>query len=72
MLEHWDNAVFGGQVAAHNMVSLEPDRRQHLPLPAFWSGQFGVNIKSVGVPSYADQVVIELPLAVRADAGVPA
>ena len=57
-LEHWDNAVFGAAVAAHNMVSLEPDRRPHLPLPAFWSGQFGVNIKGVGVRSFGDEIVI--------------
>jgi 3-phenylpropionate/trans-cinnamate dioxygenase ferredoxin reductase subunit len=57
-LEHWDNAVFGGRVAAHNMVSLESDRRPHLPLPAFWSGQFGVNIKGVGVGPFADKIVI--------------
>jgi hypothetical protein len=57
-MEHWDNAVFGAAVAAHNMVSLEPDRRPHLPLPAFWSGQFGVNIKGVGVQSFGDEVVI--------------
>jgi NADPH-dependent 2,4-dienoyl-CoA reductase/sulfur reductase-like enzyme len=57
VLEHWDNAVFGGQVAAHNMVSLEPDRRPHLPLPAFWSGQFGVNIKGVGVGPFGDEIV---------------
>jgi NADPH-dependent 2,4-dienoyl-CoA reductase/sulfur reductase-like enzyme len=58
VLEHWDNATFGGQVAAHNMVSLEPDRRPHLPLPAFWSGQFGVSIKGVGVGPFADEIVI--------------
>ena len=40
------------------MVSLEPDRKPHLPLPAFWSGQFGVNIKGVGVQSFGDEVVI--------------
>ena len=57
VLEHWDNAVFGGMVAAHNMVSLEPDRRPHLPLPAFWSGQFGVNIKGVGVGPFGDEIV---------------
>jgi NADPH-dependent 2,4-dienoyl-CoA reductase/sulfur reductase-like enzyme len=57
-LEHWDNAVSGAQVAAHNMVSLEPDRKPHLPLPGFWSGQFGVNIKGVGVQSFGDEVVI--------------
>jgi 3-phenylpropionate/trans-cinnamate dioxygenase ferredoxin reductase subunit len=57
-LEHWDNAVLGGKVAAHNMVSLEADRRPHLPLPAFWSGQFGVNIKGVGVAPFGDEIVI--------------
>ena len=56
-MEHWDNAVLGAEVAAHNMVSLEPDRRPHLPLPAFWSGQFGVNIKCVGVPPFGDEIV---------------
>lgn len=57
-LEHWDNAVLGAEIAAHNMVSLEPDRRPHLPLPAFWSGQFGVNIKGVGVAPFGDEIVI--------------
>ncbi len=55
--EHWDNAVFGAQVAANNMINLEVGRRPHLPLPSFWSGQFGVNIKSVGVCSYGDEIV---------------
>lgn len=56
-MEHWDNAVLGAEVAAHNMVSLEPDYRPHLLLPGFWSGQFGVNIKSVGVPPFGDEIV---------------
>jgi 3-phenylpropionate/trans-cinnamate dioxygenase ferredoxin reductase subunit len=56
-LEHWDNAVLGAEVAAHNMVSLESDRWAHLPLPAFWSSQFGVNIKSVGVCPFGDEIV---------------
>ena len=56
-MEHWDNAVLGAQVAAHNMVNPEPDHYPHLLLPGFWSGQFGVNIKSVGVPSFGDEVV---------------
>ncbi len=55
--EHWDNAVFGAEVAANNMISLETGRRPHLPLPSFWSGQFGVNIKSVGVCSFGDEIV---------------
>ncbi|WP_228000756.1 NAD(P)/FAD-dependent oxidoreductase [Nocardia australiensis] len=56
-MEHWDNAAFGAQVAANNMISLETDRRPHLPLPSFWSGQFGVNIKGVGVCSFGDEIV---------------
>nr|WP_236714226.1 oxidoreductase C-terminal domain-containing protein [Mycobacterium pseudoshottsii] len=55
--EHWDNAVFGAEVAANNMISLEMGRRPHLPLPSFWSGQFGVNVKSVGVCSFGDEIV---------------
>ncbi|MGC2570060.1 MAG: oxidoreductase C-terminal domain-containing protein [Candidatus Nitrosopolaris sp.] len=30
----------------------------HKYLPSFWSNQFGVNIKSVGVPSVADEIVL--------------
>jgi NADPH-dependent 2,4-dienoyl-CoA reductase/sulfur reductase-like enzyme len=56
-MEHWDNAVLGAEVAAHNMVNLEPERYPHLLLPGFWSGQFGVNIKSVGVPPFGDEIV---------------
>ncbi|MFG2919714.1 NAD(P)/FAD-dependent oxidoreductase [Kitasatospora sp. NPDC048298] len=57
-LEHWGNAVAQAEVAAHNMVSPEPLRRPHLAVPVFWSSQFGFNIKSVGVPTFSDQVVI--------------
>jgi 3-phenylpropionate/trans-cinnamate dioxygenase ferredoxin reductase subunit len=56
-LEHWDNAVSGAEVAATNMVNLETGRRPHLPLPSFWSAQFGVNIKGVGVCSFGDEIV---------------
>ncbi|MFI2263585.1 NAD(P)/FAD-dependent oxidoreductase [Streptomyces tubercidicus] len=57
-LEHWGNAVAQAEVAAHNMVSPGPRRIPHLSVPAFWSSQFGLNIKSVGVPTFSDQVVI--------------
>ncbi|MFF0108076.1 NAD(P)/FAD-dependent oxidoreductase [Streptomyces hirsutus] len=57
-LEHWANAVEQAQVAAHNMVSGQVDRWPHLSIPLFWSIQFGVNIKSVGVPTFADEVVV--------------
>jgi NADPH-dependent 2,4-dienoyl-CoA reductase/sulfur reductase-like enzyme/ferredoxin len=57
-LEHWGNAVTQAEVAAHNMISASTDRWPHLASPVFWSAQFGTNIKSVGVPTFADQVVI--------------
>jgi NADPH-dependent 2,4-dienoyl-CoA reductase/sulfur reductase-like enzyme len=57
-LEHWGNAVAQAEVAAHNMISHGADRRPHLWVPAFWSSQFGVNIKSVGVPPMGEEIMI--------------
>ncbi|MEV5708703.1 FAD-dependent oxidoreductase [Actinoallomurus sp. NPDC052274] len=57
-LEHWGNAVAQAEIAAHNMISDQAHRWPHLSLPVFWSNQFGTNIKSVGVPTFADEVVI--------------
>jgi 3-phenylpropionate/trans-cinnamate dioxygenase ferredoxin reductase component len=57
-VEHWDNAVKQAAVAAHNMVRPPAERSAHRALPAFWSNQFGLNIKSVGLPSIADELVV--------------
>jgi len=57
-LEHWGNAVDQAEIAAHNMVSAGPDLWPHVGLPTFWSTQFGVEIKSIGVPTFADEVVV--------------
>ncbi len=57
-VEHWANAVDQAQTAAHNMVCPPRERRAHDALPVFWSNQFGLNIKSVGVPSSAEEVVL--------------
>jgi NADPH-dependent 2,4-dienoyl-CoA reductase/sulfur reductase-like enzyme len=57
-MEHWGNAVEQADVAAHNMLSAGQDRRAHLALPTFWSVQFGTEIKSIGMPTCADEVVI--------------
>ena len=57
-VEHWGNAISQADVAAHNMVSGETERWPHLAVPKFWSVQFGTEIKSVGVPSVADEVAI--------------
>ncbi|MEU6890940.1 FAD-dependent oxidoreductase [Streptomyces sp. NPDC046557] len=57
-LEHWGNAVSQAETAAHNMLSVSTDRRPHIWVPAFWSSQFGVNIKSVGVPPMGTEIMI--------------
>ncbi|MFJ1730605.1 NAD(P)/FAD-dependent oxidoreductase [Streptomyces sp. NPDC088254] len=57
-LEHWGNAVAQAETAAHNMLSASADRVPHLWMPAFWSTQFGVNIKSVGVPTLGTDIVV--------------
>ncbi len=57
-VEHWGNAVEQATTAAHNMVCAPSARRAHRTLPAFWSNQFGVNLKSIGLPTVADEVVV--------------
>jgi NADPH-dependent 2,4-dienoyl-CoA reductase/sulfur reductase-like enzyme len=57
-LEHWSNAVEQAEVAAHNMLSGESDRRPYIHVPTFWSFQFGTGVKSVGVPAFGEEVAI--------------
>jgi NADPH-dependent 2,4-dienoyl-CoA reductase/sulfur reductase-like enzyme len=57
-LEHWGNAIAQAQIAAHNMLCDPSDRWAHLALPVFWSSQFGVNVKAVGLATFADELVI--------------
>jgi NADPH-dependent 2,4-dienoyl-CoA reductase/sulfur reductase-like enzyme/ferredoxin len=57
-LEHWGNAVDQAEIAAHNMISPSAERWAHLALPVFWSTQFGTEIKSIGVPTFADEVAL--------------
>jgi 3-phenylpropionate/trans-cinnamate dioxygenase ferredoxin reductase subunit len=57
-VEHWDNAVRQAETAAFNMLARPDERRPHDALPAFWSYQFGVNIKSLGVASGSDEIVV--------------
>ncbi len=57
-VEHWGNAVEQARTAAHNMICPPSARRAHKPLPVFWSNQFGLNIKSIGVPAMGDRIVV--------------
>ena len=58
VVEHWSHAVEQAATAAHNMLASPAARRPYLHLPAFWSNQFGVNIRSVGLPTFADSIVL--------------
>jgi NADPH-dependent 2,4-dienoyl-CoA reductase/sulfur reductase-like enzyme len=58
VVEHWSHAVEQAATAAHNMLAAPATRRPYHHLPAFWSNQFGVNIRSVGVPTVADSIVL--------------
>jgi 3-phenylpropionate/trans-cinnamate dioxygenase ferredoxin reductase subunit len=55
-LEHWENAAAQAKVVAHNLLCPPMRRVPHISVPSFWSIQFGDNVKSVGVPSFADEI----------------
>lgn len=57
-VEHWGTAVDHAAVAAATMLGVDGDRPRVTALPRFWSHQFGVSIKSVGVPAAADELVV--------------
>jgi NADPH-dependent 2,4-dienoyl-CoA reductase/sulfur reductase-like enzyme len=57
-VEHWGNAVAQAAHAGRNMLAPADDQRTYHHLPAFWSSQFGINIKAVGLSEGADAVAI--------------
>ncbi|MET0430369.1 MAG: FAD-dependent oxidoreductase [Microvirga sp.] len=56
--EHWGNAVAQAGHAARNMLAGDDDQRAYRHLPSFWSSQFGINIKGVGLTEGADTVAV--------------
>ena len=57
-LEHWGNAVEQGAFAGRVLAGDPSLKQPYGYLPAFWSSQFGTNIKSVGLADLADAVAI--------------
>ncbi|WP_457106555.1 NAD(P)/FAD-dependent oxidoreductase [Methylobacterium sp. P5_C11] len=57
-VEHWGNAVEQAAHAARNILAGPGGQRPYAHLPAFWSSQFGLNIKLVGLPEGADSVAV--------------
>jgi NADPH-dependent 2,4-dienoyl-CoA reductase/sulfur reductase-like enzyme len=58
VVEHWSHAVEQAATAAHNLLAPPSARQAYHHLPAFWSHQFGVSIRSVGLPTVADSIVL--------------
>jgi NADPH-dependent 2,4-dienoyl-CoA reductase/sulfur reductase-like enzyme len=56
-LGHWSNAVEQAEAAAATL--LFPDEpAAYRPVPSFWSDQYGVKFRSVGLPELADTVEV--------------
>ena len=54
--EHWEAAARQGVAAAKAMLGADPGP---VPLPSFWSDQYGLRIQYVGHAEHADDVHIE-------------
>ncbi|UHC18754.1 FAD-dependent oxidoreductase [Methylobacterium currus] len=57
-LEHWGNAVAQAAHAARAMLDGPDSVGPYAEVPAFWSNQFGLTIKSLGLTEGADAVAI--------------
>lgn len=54
-IEHWSNARDMGAVAARNLLVAADAREVFVAVPTFWSDQYDVKIKSVGLLKLADE-----------------
>ncbi|MGY1812278.1 NAD(P)/FAD-dependent oxidoreductase [Blastococcus sp. SYSU D00820] len=54
-IEHWTNATEQGAAAARRLLH-GPDVPAFVPVPSFWTDQFGTRIQGVGLPTLGDQV----------------
>ncbi|KAF0957005.1 NAD(P)/FAD-dependent oxidoreductase [Rhodococcus sp. T7] len=57
-VEHWSNARDMADRVAANLVVDHPGRAPLVSVPAFWSDQYDVKIKSVGYLRAADELVV--------------
>lgn len=57
-IEHWTNAAEGGAVAARNLVVGSAAAESYVPVPFFWSDQYGAKIQVIGRPRPDDEVVV--------------
>ncbi|MCU1690926.1 MAG: NAD(P)/FAD-dependent oxidoreductase [Frankiales bacterium] len=56
-VEHWSNAREMADHAVENLLAVPGDRSPYRPVPTFWSNQYDVQLKAVGLLSLADRFV---------------
>ncbi|MFE6104932.1 NAD(P)/FAD-dependent oxidoreductase [Streptomyces laurentii] len=56
-LGHWSNAAEQARAAAHNLLHPHTPVPYH-PVASFWSTQYGVRLRAVGLPRYADRTEV--------------
>ncbi|MEU2119858.1 FAD-dependent oxidoreductase [Streptomyces sp. NPDC016459] len=56
-LGHWSNAVEQAQTAAHNLLNPH-NPKAYRQVASFWTTQYGVRFRAVGLPRYADHTEV--------------
>jgi NADPH-dependent 2,4-dienoyl-CoA reductase/sulfur reductase-like enzyme len=57
-IEHWTNAAEQGEHAARSLRASPDDRHPFMPVPYFWSEQFGVRFQFIGTCRPGDEFVL--------------
>ncbi|WP_260844942.1 NAD(P)/FAD-dependent oxidoreductase [Streptomyces sp. SLBN-31] len=57
-LGHWSNAIEQAEAAAATLLAKEGELSPYLPVPSFWSDQYGVRFRSVGIPALGDEAEV--------------
>jgi NADPH-dependent 2,4-dienoyl-CoA reductase/sulfur reductase-like enzyme len=56
-VEHWLNAVEMGRAAAANLLAGRAEAMPFMPVPRFWSEQYGQRLQAAGMPGLGGEVV---------------
>jgi 3-phenylpropionate/trans-cinnamate dioxygenase ferredoxin reductase component len=57
-IEHWQVAAEAGVAAARSLVAGHPEAPSFVPIPYFWSDQYGIRFQVLGNPRGDDEVEI--------------
>jgi len=57
-IEHWEIAAGAGVAAARSVIAGRADAPSFVPIPYFWSDQYGIRFQVLGNPGGDDEVVV--------------